>query len=191
MNEKLLSIVDQFAIKGTVAEIKPLGEGLINDTLLVKTAEADAPDYVLQRVNTNVFPDVDMLMNNINAVTSHIRKKLEARGEDDIDRKVLTFVPLKADANKLYTTVDGDPWRLMVFINDAVTKQAVNPESSEAAGEAFGDFQAMLADIPVELGETIKDFHNMEFRLEQLKEVIAKDPAGRSASATATPRSTT
>ena len=80
MNEKLLSIVDQFAIKGTVAEIKPLGEGLINDTLLVKTAEADAPDYVLQRVNTNVFPDVDMLMNNINAVTSHIRKKLEARG---------------------------------------------------------------------------------------------------------------
>ena len=101
MNEKLLSIVDQFAIKGMVAEIKPLGEGLINDTLLVKTAEADAPDYVLQRVNTNVFPDVDMLMNNINAVTSHIRKKLEARGEDDIDRKVLTFVPLKADANKL------------------------------------------------------------------------------------------
>ncbi len=182
MNDKLLAIVDQFAIRGTVAEIKPLGEGLINDTLLVKTAEADAPNYVLQRVNTNVFPDVDMLMNNIRAVTDHIRKKLEARGEQDIDRKVLTFVPLKSDASKLYTTVDGEPWRLMVFINDAVTKQAVNPESSEAAGEAFGEFQAMLADIPVELGETIKDFHNMEFRLEQLKEVIAKDPAGRVAS---------
>ena len=37
----------------------------------------------------------------------------------------------------------------------------------------------MLADIPVELGETIKDFRNMEFRLQQLREVIAKDPAGR------------
>ena len=197
MNEKLLTIVDQFAIRGTVAEIKPLGEGLINDTLLVKTAEAEAPNYVLQRVNTNVFPDVDMLMNNIHAVTTHIRKKLEARGEDDIDRKVLTFVPLKADSSKLYTWAplpDSDeapsgavggatyPWRLMVFINDAVTKQAVNPESSEAAGEAFGDFQAMLADIPVELGETIKDFHNMEFRIQQLKDVIAIDPAGRVAS---------
>ena len=67
----------------------------------------------------------------------------------------------------------------MVFINDAITKQAVNPESSEAAGEAFGQFQAMLADIPEKLGETIKDFHNMEFRIQQLKEVIAKDPAGR------------
>ena len=192
MNEKLLSIVDQFAIQGTVAEIKPLGEGLINDTLLVKTAEADAPNYVLQRVNTNVFPDVDMLMNNIRAVTGHIRQKLEARGENDIDRKVLTFVPLKSNPSKLYTLVPAssgktpageqqgaDPWRLMVFINDAVTKQAVNPESSEAAGEAFGEFQAMLADIPVQLGETIKDFHNMEFRLQQLKDVIAKDPAGR------------
>ena len=198
MNNKLLTIVDQFAIRGTVAEIKPLGEGLINDTLLVKTAEADAPNYVLQRVNTNVFPDVDMLMNNIRAVTSHIRQKLEARGEDDIDRKVLTFVPLKSDPTKLYTWASdtpevspsltggvgggSSPWRLMVFINDAITKQAVNPESSEAAGEAFGEFQAMLADIPVELGETIKDFHNMEFRIQQLKDVIAKDPAGRVAS---------
>ena len=179
MDQKLLSIVDQFAISGTVAEIRPLGEGLINDTLLVKTAQTEAPDYVLQRVNTNVFPDVDMLMNNIRTVTGHIRQKLQARGESDIDRKVLTFVPLKADATKLYTTVDGEPWRLMVFINDAVTKQAVNPESSEAAGEAFGDFQAMLADIPVQLGETIKDFHNMEFRLQQLKEVIAADPVDR------------
>ena len=182
MDEKLFDIVDRFAIRGTVAEIKPLGEGLINDTLLVKTAQAEVPDYVLQRINTNVFPDVDMLMGNIRAVTGHIRQKLEARGEKDIDRRVLTFVPLKEDASKLYTCVNGDPWRLMVFIRDAVTKQAVNPESSEAAGEAFGEFQAMLADIPVALGETIKDFHNMEFRLEQLKEVIAANPAGRVAS---------
>ena len=66
----LKQIVDRFATRGTVSEIKPLGEGLINDTLLVRTAEPDAPDYVLQRVNTNVFPDVDMLMNNIRAVTT-------------------------------------------------------------------------------------------------------------------------
>ena len=177
----LKQIVDRFATRGTVSEIKPLGEGLINDTLLVRTAEPDAPDYVLQRVNTNVFPDVDMLMNNIRAVTSHIRHKLEAEGATDIDRRVLTFIPLKSDPDKLYTTEGGDPWRLMVFIKDAITKQAVNPASSEAAGEAFGHFQAMLADIPVQLGETIKNFHNMEFRIEQLKEVMALDPAGRKA----------
>lgn len=186
MDNKLLSIVNRFAISGIVTDIKPLGEGLINDTLIVRTAQTEAPDYVLQRINTNVFPDVDMLMNNIRTVTGHIRQKLQTRGEEDINRKVLTFVPLKNDPSKFYTLVAADeagkpdePWRLMVFINDAVTKQAVNPESSEAAGEAFGDFQAMLADIPVQLGETIKDFHNMEFRLQQLKEVIAADPAQR------------
>ena len=172
-------IVEHFAIRGTVSEIKPLGAGLINDTLKVKTAEADQPDYVLQRVNTNVFPDVEMVMRNIYATTSHIRKKLEAAGESDIDRKVLTFMPNKDDKTKLYAVVDGQYWRMMIFIDNAITKQAVNPESSRAAGKAFGKFQAMLADIPVELGETIKDFHNMEFRLQQLREVIAADPAGR------------
>ena len=177
--EELNHIVSLFNIRGTVAAIKPLGEGLINDTLKVKTAESDAPDYVLQRVNTNVFPDVDMVMRNIDAVTTHIRKKLEAAGEDDIDRKVLQFVASKQDSSKLYVIVDGQYWRMMVFVPNAITKQAVNAESSRAAGKAFGNFQAMLADIPVQLGETIKDFHNMEFRLQQLREVIAKDPAGR------------
>ena len=176
---ELKNIVSHFAIRGTVSDIKPLGAGLINDTLLVTTAEADAPNYVLQRVNTNVFPDVDLVMRNIYAVTTHIRKKLEVAGESEIDRKVLTFMPSKDNETKLYAIVDGQYWRMMIFIENAVTKQAVNPESSRAAGKAFGQFQAMLADIPVELGETIKDFHNMEFRLQQLCEVIAKDPVGR------------
>ena len=175
----LKDIVAKFAIRGNVSEIKPLGEGLINDTYKVKTAEADQPDYVLQRVNDAVFPDVDMVMRNIDAVTTHIRKKLEEKGEDDIDRKVLTLIALKEDSKKLYAKVDGKYWRIMIFIPDAITKQAVNPESSRAAGKAFGNFQAMLADIPVQLGETIKDFHNMEFRLQQLREVVAADPVGR------------
>ncbi len=175
---ELKAIVSRFNITGTVSQIKPLGEGLINDTFKVVTAEASEPDYVLQRVNTNVFPDVDMVMRNIGAVTSHIRRKLEAAGEDDIERKVLRFITAKDD-DKLYIVYDGQYWRMMVFIPNAITKQAVDPESSRDAGRAFGRFQAMLADIPVQLGETIKDFHNMEFRLQQLREVVSKDPIGR------------
>ena len=186
MDSKLATIVGRFAYEGTVSEIKPLGEGLINDTYKVKTAEQDKPDYVLQRVNHVVFPDVDMVMRNIDAVTSHIRKKLAAQGTPDIDRRVLRFIPAKEDG-KLYIKVlpltgelEGvSYWRLMVFIDDAITKQAVDPESSRAAGRAFGNFQAMLADIPVKLGETIPNFHNMEFRLLQLQEVVTRDPAGR------------
>ena len=77
----LLSIVSHFQMQGTVREIKPLGSGLINDTYKVTTVEADAPDYVLQRINHAIFQNVEMLQSNIEAVTGHIRKKLEEKGE--------------------------------------------------------------------------------------------------------------
>ena len=171
-------IVDLFAIEGAVQEIKPLGNGLINDTYKVVTAGA-SPDYVLQRINNSIFTDVDMLQSNIQAVTSHIRGKLEAAGESDIDRKVLRFIPLKSDAGRTYCFEDGKYWRVSVFIRDAYTYETVDPKYSEFAGEAFGNFEAMLADIPDTLGETIPDFHNMELRLRQLKEAVGADAAGR------------
>ena len=60
----LLSIVSKFKVQGTVGEIKPLGAGLINDTYKVNTTEADAPDYVLQRINHAIFQNVEMLQDN-------------------------------------------------------------------------------------------------------------------------------
>ena len=174
--DNLKQIVEQFDIQGVVSEVNPLGNGLINTTYRVVT-EGDAPDYVLQHVNNAIFPDVEMLMNNINAVTNHIRAKYEAAGVDDVERKVLRFVPAK-DGKYFY--FDGEKyWRIMVFIPDTISMSGVTPESSYIVGETFGNFQAMLADIPVELGETIKDFHNMEFRLWQLREAVKENKAGR------------
>jgi hypothetical protein len=174
--EELKSIVAQFAVNGNVLEIKPLGNGLINDTLLVVT---DGPDnYVLQRVNNAIFRDVDLLQHNIDCATAHIRRKLA--GDPDIDRKVLTFIPCKATGKTYWT--DGETyWRISVFIKDAYTFETVNPEYSYYAGKAFGQFEAMLADIPDTLGETIPDFHNMELRARQLAEAVAADPVGRMA----------
>lgn len=173
----LLSIVSHFQLKGTTGTVNPLGSGLINDTYKVTTVEADAPDYVLQRVNHAIFRDVDMLQGNIEAVTRHIRKKLEQQGEADIERKVLHFLP--TDTGKTYWHDGENYWRMMVFIPRAKTYETVNPEYSYYAGSAFGRFQAMLADIPDTLGETIPDFHNMEFRLKQLREAVAADASGR------------
>lgn len=173
---ELQHIASQFDIKGNIVEIKPLGNGLINTTYKVVT-EGEAPDYVLQHVNNAIFPDVDMLMDNIVAVTGHIRKKLEAKHTEDIDRKVLHFVPCKD--GKYYFLHDGKYWRIMDFIPDTVSKSGVSPESSYIVGETFGDFEAMLADIPAKLGETIKDFHNIEFRLQQFKEAVTEDKKGR------------
>ena len=175
--KNLRSIVSNFKIEGTLQEIKPLGAGLINDTYKVTTQETEKPDYVLQRINHAIFQDVDMLQTNIEAVTTHIRKKLEEQQAADIDRKVLHFLPTADGKTYWY---DGESyWRIMVFIPNAKTYKTVNPEFSYYAGVAFGNFQAMLADIPNELGETIPKFHNMEFRLQQLREAVAANPAGR------------
>lgn len=124
--EKLNDIVSRFATTGEIAEIKPLGNGLINDTYRVNTAAADTPDYVLQRINHNIFTDVEGLQANIAAVTRHLRRKLEAEGADDIDRRVLTFLPLR-DSDKTYFFDGESYWRMMVFIPDAYTFEEVNP----------------------------------------------------------------
>ena len=169
-------ILKHFAIQGDILEIKPLGNGLINDTLLVVT---DGPDnYVLQRINNAIFKDVDLLQHNIDCATAHIRRKLA--GDPDIDRKVLTFLPCR-ETGKSYWTDGKVYWRVSVFIKDAFTYELVDPRYSYFAGKAFGQFEAMLADIPDRLGETIPDFHNMELRARQLHEAVAADAAGRMA----------
>lgn len=179
MEEKeLTTIVSHFLINGTIDSIAPLGNGLINDTLKVSTLESSAPDYVLQRINNNVFQDVDLLQHNIEAVTRHIRHKLEERGEEDIDRKVLRFIETD-DGKTYYRDAEGQYWRISVFIPRAKTYETVNPEYSYYAGKAFGEFEAMLVDIPDHLGETIPDFHNMELRWRQLSEAVANDAQGR------------
>ena len=178
MMDQFKSIISHFAISGTVSEIKPLGNGLINDTYKVTTVEADAPDYVLQRINDSIFTDVDLLQNNIEEVTHHIREQLVKEGADDIDRKVLTFV--KTDEGKTYIK-DGKNqyWRISVFIPNAITMDAVTSETSYHAGKAFGKFEAQVADITDRLGETIPHFHNMELRRDQLRQAVKEDRAGR------------
>lgn len=176
--EKLNEIVAQFAIKGTIESISPLGNGLINDTYLVKTAESDAPNYVLQRINHHIFTNVEGLQNNISAVTNHLRHKLEAEHASDIDRRVLTFIPLTNNTSTYH--FDGENyWRVSRFIPDAFTFDTVDPHYSRMAGKAFGNFQAQLVDIPDALIETIPDFHNMEFRLKQFHEAIEANRANR------------
>ena len=156
---ELKDIVSKFDLKGEVLEISPLGNGLINDTYKVHTSEG-APDYVLQRINNSIFTDIDLLQHNIEAVTGHIRKKLEAAGEADIDRKVLKFIPAK-ETGKTYVEADGKFWRISVFIPDTYTYETVTPEYSYQTGKAFGEFESMLSDLQEPLGETIPNFHNM------------------------------
>ena len=162
-------IATAFDIKGKIIEIRPLGNGLINDTFRVYTDGPD--DYVLQRINTAIFKDVELLQHNIECATAYIRKK---------GGFTLRFVPCKA-TSKTYWTDGESHWRISVYIRDSYTYDTVNPDYSYCAGKAFGAFESALSDIPDTLGETIPDFHNMELRARQLREAVQADAVGRMA----------
>ena len=93
--DNLKEIASKFEICGEAESVAPFGTGLINDTYRVVTDKAGAPEYVLQRVNHAIFRDVELLQNNIERITDHIRARLAAKGEADIERKALRLVPAK------------------------------------------------------------------------------------------------
>ena len=133
--EQKLKIAGQFDIEGTVSGIAPVGNGLINDTYSVTTAETNTPDYILQRINHHIFKDVELLQRNIQRVTDHIRAKLEASGESDIDRKALKLVPAKD--GKLYHFDGENYWRMTVMIPRSVTHETMTPALAEQTGMAL------------------------------------------------------
>lgn len=175
-NKKLIEIVFQFVDRNNQTEVKPLGAGHINDSFKVSSGDNE---YVLQKVNHAIFKDVPQLQNNIERVTTHIREKLEEQDVSEIDRKVLSFIPTH-DGLLYYEDQDGNYWRLMHFVSDSKSYDTINPELAYRAGLAFGEFQQMLADLPGgELFETIPNFHNMEYRLEEFREAVTANRVGR------------
>lgn len=163
MNQLIL-ISEQFDLVGKVAEVLPLGEGMINTTYKVKLIN-NTTEYVLQKINHSIFKDVEVLQGNIKRITNYIRYKLIEAGETDINRKTVTIIPTLDD--KLYH-FDGEYyWRIMLLINESFTYQAVTPEYAYSAGLAFGKFQYMLTDIHGK--EYDKDLENINFNLEIFK----------------------
>ena len=167
-------IISQFAIPNQVGEPRPLKVGIINDSYTLPALREGEPSYFLQRINHHIFRDVEGLQQNIHRVTTHIRAKLQAAGEQDIERKVLRLVPTRE--GKLYhRTPEGEYWRVYVLIENARSQERVTPDSAYLAGVAFGRFQNQLSDLPAEqLVESIPHFHDMAFRLQQLREAAAK-----------------
>lgn len=175
----MTDIISQFAIPNEVCAPQPLKIGFINDSFVLPAKHAGETSYFLQRINHHIFENVEGLQQNISRVTDHIRRRLQQTGETDIDRKVLRLVPTQK-GKLYYKTPSGDYWRLYILIENAVSQEKVTPQSAELAGRAFGRFQCQLSDLPFEsLCESIPNFHNMEYRLEQLHQAVQENRAGR------------
>ncbi len=165
-SEELKNIGRRF---GKECSFRPTGAGHIHDTYL-----SDDGQWILQRINTKIFVKPQEVMENIEAVTAYIRKRLEEE-ETPSSEKVLTVVPTM-DGELLYEDETGC-WRMYENISGT---HSVEPEERSLgefakAGAAFGRFQLLLSGFPAsELHVTIPDFHNTIKYLQKLENTVRR-----------------
>jgi thiamine kinase-like enzyme len=178
----LKEIVSQFNIHGDVEQINPYGSGHINDTFHIVNTNPQLPDYLLQRINSHVFANVAVLINNIKIVTHHIREKLIATADADPSQQVLTLIETRTQ-EYYYRDGKSNYWRLYLFLKNTLSYDMVTTfDQAKEGGKAFGRFQALISDLNADLlGETIPNFHNIEKRLLRFKHILHVNPLGRSA----------
>ena len=181
MKSVLSDVISSFCFDGEFISVEPLICGNINDTYIVtfRNNFGGVNQYILQRINHNVFKEPYNLMKNVIAITRHIQGKVIEQGGDP-SRETLNFIPL-SDGGFIYKCTNGNYWRSYSYIDDARTYQVVeNPIHLYNAGRALGRFQRYLGDFFTgELYETIPDFHNTPKRYQALLDAIESDVANR------------
>lgn len=171
------SVCKGFGFNGEPAKIDVLNDGLINTTEVVTFA--DGKKVTFQRINTLVFTKPVELMENVVKVTSFLRKRIAEQGGNP-DRETLTFLATPEGKHHFVDTAGGF-WRAYSFIDNSYTYRSIeNREVFKEAGRAFGRFQSLLSDYPMEeLHETIENFHNTAVRYESFEKAVAADRVGR------------
>lgn len=179
--QAIQNIIEQFLIQGDLISFKGFGNGHINNTYVSTFNQAGIKiRYTHQRINKKVFKDPIGVMDNIFAVTEHLKKKIKEEGFLDPSNRTLTVVP--SIEGKLYVIdTDGEYWRTYLFVENVHTYTVLdNPELAHKLGAAVGQFQNRLIDYKgPRLIDTIPRFHDMSLRYEQLDTAINLNVAGR------------
>ncbi len=172
----LTQVIGHYPLQGTIKEASPCVNGHINDTYRLSLAPESGPnqELILQRINDHVFAEPEKVMHNIQEIAAHLRQKNSA-----YDCDIISFMPTKD--GRSCAVVNEQYWRLCHYVPNSVTYDFVDDSSLlYSAGYAFGQFQSMLADLPMDrLYETIPDFHHTRKRLDAFFATVDKDPAGR------------
>ena len=128
-HSELLEAISHFEIDGNVINIEENHNGHINDTFVVtaENEEKKRTRYIVQRINSNVFPNVKNVMFNIQEVLSFMRKKV-ADNHGDLSKEVLTLVPTKNKAS-YFEDEEGSFFRAYLYLEDSLSyNQTTSPE---------------------------------------------------------------
>ena len=174
-----------FAVDGELVGVERMGGGHIHDTVLA-TYRLPGGRYervVHQRLNTDVFPDVDLLAANVARVACHLDGRQAPRP-----------VPARAAARQgeppgagagaapVAVAADGGVWRAWRFVPGRTVHRFESPAQARAAASALAHLAVRLADLPgPPLVEPLAGFHDFARRLATFEAAVAADRAGRAA----------
>ncbi|MCL1039861.1 aminoglycoside phosphotransferase family protein [Shewanella submarina] len=156
------------------AKVAPLGNGHINDTFLVRS---ETGDFVLQRLNTQVFPTPWGLVGNAGIISEHLCAK-----RDSGDYQLQVVCPHKCSNQELGVDLGEQGfWRAISYLPYSHSIDVVeSAEQAEIAAHAFGHFARSLSDLDAnQIHDVIPKFHFLPGRIEALREAAEKDPLGR------------
>ncbi len=168
-DKTIQSIFNQFEHSTHYKSSTELTSGHINDTYRIKTISDN--DFVLQRINKVIFPNVERLIKNKVKVSNNLKKATNYKVIEYIKSSTDGF--LAKDPNEQF-------WTLCTFIKN--TETFLIPKNYDMvvqAGMLLGDFHKGMASFDAStLFETIPDFHNLKFRTRQYKNALKKADNG-------------
>ncbi len=173
-------ILPYFSFKGRYVDGVELTSGNINNTYrLAYDLGGEMEFYTLQHINKYVFKKPHDVMSNIERVTGHLSRAYE-RQEIDPARHVLTLIPVR-EGGYLHQDMEGNYWRAYRYITGTTAYDAPKKAGHLfETGRAFGEFQKLLCDFPVDmLHDTIPDFHNTQRRFFSFVASVSADKADR------------
>lgn len=176
-------VAREFQLPGELASASPIGSGHIHDSFRIAVDQSPHA-YVLQRINTRIFSQPELLMRNIERITAHMARVV---GDlPDAERRCLRLVSARSGLS-WYVDEQGGWWRVFPAIERTHSVDEVTtPAQAENVARAFGQFQVQLAGLPhPRLHDTIPEFHNTARRYGALQSAIEADPFGRKASVAA------
>ncbi|MGK7878067.1 MAG: phosphotransferase enzyme family protein [Xenococcaceae cyanobacterium] len=180
--DNLVAVADQFKAQGKVMNIQEYGNGNVHDTFLVTLDSKGEKHFILQRMNTHVFRQPELVMLNMRTFTEHIRKRLQRVPLSAGRRWEVPRVLLAQEAQDYWIDPDGSFWRALSFIDASQSFDTIKDiEHAREVGYALGMFQNLLSDLSVErLADTLEGFHITPRYLRHYDEVLAKNGASKS-----------
>jgi Phosphotransferase enzyme family len=175
MTDHLVAIANVFTQQKNVTNVRSFGSGNINDTFLVSSDSSTEQPFILQRINTQVFRQPRLVMQNMRICTEHMRSRLQKSLQ--LRPWEVPFVFLTQNGLDHYIDTDGSFWRAISLIENAESFDVMSDTKRAAeVGYALGTFHNLMSDLPPEtLADTLEGFHITPCYLQSYEEVLAKN----------------